>query len=229
MKLLKLSFALFAVGVFVFTSCEKDPDWDQSDNKYVVQTEYDAKADFKKFGSYFINDTVYVIGGDSDKKIERWNYRESARARGLIDNVVKNMDACGYTRVLNSSGTGEPAFDLGLQVVYVQDTRFMVGLGYNSWWDYWNVWGGGWYWGWNYPPYYPFPVYYSYSVGAVIVDMIDNNSDPVQTPGEHKPSKPVVWNAYARGELSSNNTFNQQVAEWSINQAFVQSPYLKKK
>ncbi len=229
MKSLKKLFVLVAFGVFIFTSCEKDPDWDQSDNKYVVKTEYDNKADFNKFGTYFVNDTVYVIGSNSDKKIERWNYKESARARGMIDNVIKNMDAYGYKRVVQMADMPKPDFDLGLQVVYIQDTRYMIGTGYNSWWDYWGAWGGGWSWGWNYPPYYPYPVYYTYSVGSVIVDMIDNNGTPAQVPGEHKPRKPIVWNAYAQGELSTSNNFNQQVAEWSINQAFVQSPYLKKK
>jgi len=33
--------------VLTFAACEKDPDTDKLDNKYLVYTNYDSKADFK--------------------------------------------------------------------------------------------------------------------------------------------------------------------------------------
>ena len=35
--------------VLTFAACEKDPDTDKLDNKYLVYTNYDTKADFKAF------------------------------------------------------------------------------------------------------------------------------------------------------------------------------------
>lgn len=206
-------------GVFVFTSCEKDPDWDDLDYNYIVQTDYKEGTDFDKYSLYSVNDTVYVIGSsNSEDGIEKWVYSESARARGMIDQVIKNMNDRGY--IVADAAMEKP--ELTFQLVYIQDMRYYWGY-YGSWWDYWGYWTGS-NWG-----YYPYPVVYSYAVGSVIVDMLDNNGEPIQNPGEHKPRKPVIWNAYATGQLSSSNQFNQEVAEWSINQAFNQSPYLRKK
>lgn len=54
------------LAVFAFAACEKDPDMDKLDNDYLVYTNYDKKADFKQFSTYYIPDSVLVIG---DKKI----------------------------------------------------------------------------------------------------------------------------------------------------------------
>lgn len=35
--------------VLTFAACEKDPDTDKLDNKYLVYTNYDSKADFQSF------------------------------------------------------------------------------------------------------------------------------------------------------------------------------------
>lgn len=54
------------LAVFAFAACEKDPDMDKLDNDYLVYTNYDKKVDFKQFSTYYIPDSVLVIG---DKKI----------------------------------------------------------------------------------------------------------------------------------------------------------------
>ena len=43
-KFIPLLLAVFAIA---FVSCEKDPDMDKLDSKYLVYTNYDTKADFK--------------------------------------------------------------------------------------------------------------------------------------------------------------------------------------
>lgn len=229
MKILKTFLVLASVGAMGFSSCQKDPDWDDLDNKYIVQTEKDSKVDFAKYKTYFVNDTVYVVGGSGNEKTEKWNYKESARARGMIDKVISNMKERGYVRAEKPGDGSFPDYELGIQIVYMQNAYLYYGYGYTSWWDYWGAWNGGWYWGGYYPPYYAFPIIYSYATGSVIVDMIDNKAEEVEVPGEHKPSKPIVWNAYATGQLSTSKKFNQQVVEWSIDQAFEQSPYLQAK
>ena len=39
--------------VLTFAACEKDPDMDKLDSKYLVYTNYDTKADFKAFETYY--------------------------------------------------------------------------------------------------------------------------------------------------------------------------------
>lgn len=43
-KFIPLLLAVFAIA---FVSCEKDPDMDKLDSKYLVYTNYDTKADSK--------------------------------------------------------------------------------------------------------------------------------------------------------------------------------------
>lgn len=61
-KFIPLLLAVFAVTL---ASCEKDPDMDKLDNNYLVYTNYDKKADFKTFETYYLPDSILVIG---DKK-----------------------------------------------------------------------------------------------------------------------------------------------------------------
>lgn len=51
--------------VMAFVACEKGPDMDKLDNKYLVYTNYDTKADFKAFQTYYMPDSILII---SNKK-----------------------------------------------------------------------------------------------------------------------------------------------------------------
>jgi len=102
----------FLLAVFVFTACEKDADTDNLDNKFVVYTNYDKAANFKQFNTYYLPDSILIIG-DKDKQ-EYWS---DANAQKIIDTYVFNMDNRGYTRV-----TEREEADLGLQLSYVKNT-----------------------------------------------------------------------------------------------------------
>lgn len=62
--------------VLTFAACEKDPDTDKLDNKYLVYTNYDTKADFKAFQTYYMPDSILIIG---DKKEAEYWKDESAQ------------------------------------------------------------------------------------------------------------------------------------------------------
>ena len=62
-KFIPLLLAVFAIA---FVSCEKDPDMDKLDSKYLVYTNYDTKADFKAFETYYLPDSILVIGNSKD-------------------------------------------------------------------------------------------------------------------------------------------------------------------
>ena len=81
-------------------------------------------------------------------------------------------------------------------------------------------WGPGWG---NW--YYPYPVVYSYSVGSLLTELVD-----LDTPAASKADAklPVLWTAYMSGLLSGSDKFDTQLAVRAIEQAFVQSPYVKK-
>lgn len=65
-KFIPLLLAVFAVTL---ASCEKDPDMDKLDNNYLVYTNYDKKADFKTFETYYLPDSILVIGAPNTGKM----------------------------------------------------------------------------------------------------------------------------------------------------------------
>ena len=90
-KFIPLLLAVFAVTL---ASCEKDPDMDKLDNNYLVYTNYDKKADFKTFETYYLPDSILVIG---DK--ENAEYWKDENAQEILSAYVANMNSRGYTRV----------------------------------------------------------------------------------------------------------------------------------
>lgn len=90
-KFIPLLLAVFAVTL---ASCEKDPDMDKLDNNYLVYTNYDKKADFKTFETYYLPDSILVIG---DK--ENAEYWKDENAQEILSAYVANMNSRGYIRV----------------------------------------------------------------------------------------------------------------------------------
>ena len=57
------------LAVFAFAACEKDPDMDKLDNDYLVYTNYDKKANFKEFTTYYLPDKILVISDKEEPNI----------------------------------------------------------------------------------------------------------------------------------------------------------------
>ena len=115
-KFIPLLLAVFAVTL---ASCEKDPDMDKLDNNYLVYTNYDKKADFKTFETYYLPDSILVIG---DK--ENAEYWKDENAQEILSAYVANMNSRGYIRVDDREEA-----DLGLQVSYVRSTYYFTDYG----------------------------------------------------------------------------------------------------
>lgn len=208
----------FLLVVLFLASCQKDPDTSKLDDDFVVFTNHDKNANFKSFSTFYIPDSVLLIGNDKDPKY--WTANE---ADNIITTLVKNMEMRGYARTLERDSA-----DLGVQISYVQSTHYFADYNYDTpywWWNYPGYWRPG-YWGpyWN-NWYYPYPVVYSYSVGSLLAEMIDLK-DPVTEASETK--LPVIWTAYMSGLISGSDQINIQLSVRAIDQAFVQSPYIKK-
>ena len=92
--------------VLTFAACEKDPDTDKLDNKYLVYTNYDSKADFKAFQTYYMPDSILVIG--DKKEAEYW---KDESAQEILQAYATNMNNRGFVRVDDREEA-----NLGLQV-----------------------------------------------------------------------------------------------------------------
>ena len=192
----------------LMASCQKSPDTDRLDTSYLVYTNYDSGTDFKTFSTYHVIDSILIIG--NNEKAAYWN---NANSQKIVDAYASKLELAGYQPADDSQSA-----DLVLQLSYVNTTYYFNTFSPGPWWNsypgYWN-WGG---WGW----YYPYSFTYSYSTGSIIGELVDTNSP---TPLNDKLT--VVWNSYICGLLNGNNLSLARTLK-AIDQAFEQSPYLKK-
>ena len=100
--------------VLTFAACEKDPDTDKLDNKYLVYTNYDTKADFKAFQTYYMPDSILIIG--DKKEAEYW---KDESAQEILQAYATNMNNRGFVRVDDREEA-----NLGLQVSYIKSTYY---------------------------------------------------------------------------------------------------------
>ena len=105
------------LAVFALVSCEKDPDMDKLDNEYLVFTNHDTSAKFNSFSTYYVPDSILVIG--DSKEPEYW---KDDNAQLIISAFVAKMDGAGYMRALDKEDA-----DLGLQLSYVASTYYFSG------------------------------------------------------------------------------------------------------
>ncbi len=203
-----LAIALLAAAV---CSCQKDPSTSDLHRDYLVYTDYDSEADFAAFETFYIPDSILVIG--NNKKTEYW---KDENALEIVATVAAEMEAAGYLPVAEKADA-----DLGIQLSYVERETYFVG--YDSpywWWNYPYYWTPG-YWGdwlgWHYPYY----VYYGYTAGSLLLEMV--NLGAAQTESKRLP---IVWDSFIGGLLTSSTSLNQQRTLEAVEQAFAQSPYL---
>ena len=84
------------LAVFALVSCEKDPDMDKLDNEYLVFTNHDTSAKFNSFSTYYVPDSILVIG--DSKEPEYW---KDDNAQLIISAFVAKNGRCrlhAYTR-----------------------------------------------------------------------------------------------------------------------------------
>ena len=207
-------FLFLSALALMAIACHKEPSPQDSDNEYLVYTSPSKDVNFASFQTFDLADSLLVIG-----QSEKPQYSQSNNALALIQAVRTNMEKLGYIYTPDN-----PDADLGIQMTYLVKTERYVKY-YNDpyWWlDYPGYWPSG-YWG-NWTGfYYPYPVTYTYTPNALLVDMVDLT-------GEEKDGTPleVVWTTYIGGPagVSVQSDVNRMKA--SVDQAFAQSPYLSK-
>src|SRR5688572_29189734 len=194
-------------------SCRKTPDSEDLTLEQVVATDRDLAANFSDYSTYFISDTVSVVAAASTDSI-----LTGPLALQLVSAVKTNMNNRGYTFKPRATGFA----DLGLRLTVIKDiTRTAVCGG---WWDGW--WG-------YYPPYYygcyycgyyyPWCTTYTYTIGTSALYMFDVKNSVASR------NLRALWGATMFGVFATtNNQTNADLTANAINQAFSQSPYIKK-
>ncbi len=223
MKIKQLLTIVTAIGLGCLAGCQKDPSSSGLRDEYLVYTAYDQKASFADITTYYIPDSILLIGSHAinetgDRVSKYW---KDADALSLINTIVAEMDSRGYTRI--TEGTLRQTADVGFQVSYIEETTLFTG--YSNpywWWDYPYYWSPG-YWGYWSGWYYPFAVYYGYTTGSLLVELVDLQHGDTST-----RKLPILWNCYVSGLLRGNNQIDIAGASDALKQAFAQSPYLKK-
>jgi hypothetical protein len=170
-------------------------------------------VNFKNYTTFDIADSLLIIG-EKDKPV----YSQTQSALALIQAYRINMEKAGFIYTPSN-----PDADLGVQLTYVIKTeRYVKYYDDPYWWlDYPGYWPSG-YWGNWTGYYYPRPVVYTYTTNALLADIVNLT-------GEQDAGKPleVLWTSYIGGPASSSLQLDIQRLTSAVDQAFVQSPYLK--
>ena len=216
-RLLFLSF----IGLFAqfLVSCYPGGA-DNVEEMDVAITNYDKNADFTKYTTFSLPDTiVYFV-----EKGETPNHEFDAQ---ILQLVKDNFTQLGYSYI-------EPTSEEDQQPSFIVTVSAFSNVNYYYGSDYWyNYWG--WYPGWNWIwgptwgpgwgpsyPWYPVTVY-SYRSGSIVIDMIATNQEASST-----KKVPVLWSGIADGLLQGSKQSIIDRMETTIDQCFIQSPYLKK-
>lgn len=211
-RVLPFMMIVFAVALY---SCYPGGPTDVTDYDLVI-TAFDENFNYGAIKTWAMPDSVVQI--DSTQTISQ------SSQQLILDQVAMNMNALGYTRIINPDTIPPDSIPDVVVLVYSTTQEWSAWVSY-PWWDYWGWWPGwGYYppygpgWGWGYPPTGSF---YSYNVGTLIIDMVEGVPDD--------PSGQIakgIWGAGIAGLLENSQVNNQQRAQDLIDQAFAQSPYL---
>ncbi|MBR6547481.1 MAG: DUF4136 domain-containing protein [Bacteroidales bacterium] len=202
-----------SAAVLLLAACHKEPYPQDGDNGYLVYTSPGKDVNFKNYKTFDIADSLLIIG-EKDKPV----YSQTQSALALIQAYRINMEKAGFIYTPSN-----PDADLGVQLTYVIKTeRYVKYYDDPYWWlDYPGYWPSG-YWGNWTGYYYPRPVVYTYTTNALLADIVNLT-------GEQDAGKPleVLWTSYIGGPASSSLQLDIQRLTSAVDQAFVQSPYLK--
>lgn len=194
--MLKIKFLVMAIAISftgIISSCYYDYGIDP-DTSNVVVTAYNNTYNFQNVSTFYLDDSVYQVGGSNIA-----NPYES----NIINTTRSNLLALGWTETT----------DTALADVYVSTGVTTSTYTVDSY-DYW--WYGGGY-SWYYPPYYSYS--YSYTTGTVAILIAEPDLATTD-------QLPIEWSGVLNGVTGQANPGG--LITTGINQAFSQSPYLKK-
>ncbi len=207
----KILWALGLTGTVAAGAAGCHPEQMSGSDPYdSIVTVADTLASFSTFAKFYIPDSVVHIvpAGGSDNIAHTYD-------SVIVTQIALNMTARGYKQTLvidSAEVTLHPMVTLKDNYDYSAADWCLL-------------------WGWAYPwactswvPGYPPGLDFTYSTGTLLIPMADlrAGTPPASTP-------PVIWFAAINGVVSgtASNTLEGQIID-GINQAFVQSPYIRK-
>ncbi len=216
--------------MFLLTSCYKSETvyYDQLD---VTLTQYDTKFDFSSYTSFSMPDsTILKTNYLEESEIEEF-YAIGGTSEKTLDILKEQFIARGYSYTSDRNTADFIASPTILMIKQTGAVYYPPGW----WWGYPGYGWGGWP-GWGYPgyPWNPgYVSYYSYKEGTIALEMIDGDSfrnieNWVEQPTNDVPDLVIRWLASIDGYISSNGDYNAERAQRGVDEAFKQSPYLKK-
>jgi hypothetical protein len=175
----------------------------------LVYSNYDPGYDFSSRHTFAMPDKIMKIDNDLISG-NGTNFVKDIYAQVMLDRIRQNMLSNGWSEVALGAGP-----DVLIAPAAIEMTTY-----YYDYWGYYDWWYGGYYPGGGW--YYPYPTVSSYSTGSLVITMVDPN----EVTADDRPM--VAWTFIVNGLLQgSTSEFNARVSK-GINQAFTQSPYLKK-
>jgi hypothetical protein len=209
----------------ILTSCFPEFDAKLSDLDIAISRE-DKNQDFTQLNSFFLYDTINYID-NNEKPTPKVQHQFDDQ---ILDLVKQNLKGIGWTEISQPSESNIPDVSIFISVLNVDLSYY-----YYNWTDYWYWYPWQWWYpGWNYPVYPVFPPgyspIYSFSVGTIMIDMVNMNELLINPLIEPPISKiPIVWTGAVNGILAGSDEYISGRLTAQINQVFTQSSYLFKK
>lgn len=180
----------------------------------LTATDYDSDYKFEEQKYYWLPDTVRIVTNIEDIDISE------SDVQALLNQIETNFTNRNYKRL--SVDPDSAQFVISVNVIASRN----AGVGwipgppcYPGWWGCWPGY---------YPPYWGGYYAYSYTTGSVIMNWYDPQAPPIEDEDGNE-RQPVHWVGAFNGLLSSSQSNNAGRIEFSINQAFEQSPYILSK
>jgi hypothetical protein len=182
----------------------------------LVYTNYASDSSFQDRKTFALPDSIVKITGDVlTNPDSRPEMMSDVYATPILNQLKQNMMSYGWTEVDKNASP---------DVILLVSSTTTTNLYYYYDWGYWGWYYPGYYpgWGWYYPGYYP-PYVTSFQTGSLFVQMVDVLPSPIPNDG----NVPVLWHCILNGLTEGSTSAVLSRVQASINQAFIQSPYLK--
>jgi Domain of unknown function (DUF4136) len=187
----------------------KGPEY--TDDYDLVLTNYSKEYDFGGQKTYAIPDSIVKVTGDAIDNPGDITYVGSIIADPILNAIRKNMDSRGYQQVSKDSA------DVIILVAGWEVTNVSVYYNWGYWGGYYPGYSPGW--GWGYPYYPTYPVTTSYKTGSIMIQWTD--------PQLIENLVEVEWLSIFNGLAEGGTTNIISRATRAVDQAFIQSPYIK--
>ena len=229
-----------AVSGLMLSSCFKTHDDTYLDELDITLTYYDSQFDFSGWNTYSMRDSIGLV--TNLKEADAIKLKNKFYAPGGANDQIKaylqqKYGELGYTFVATDES---PDFYVNMIVAYI-DNAYVVG--YPGWWwgyyPYYSYYYYYWY------PWYGYPWYYTtynYQTGTLLMEMADGETvrayrawaadktpeEIENTPPDQIPQIEINWQGLIDGVAGNSAEYNKDRAQRAIDEAFTQSPYLKK-